>query len=80
MKRHGYRCALGSVYPFDAAIPSVGFAARYIIWNAKPGAIIVLHDGEERGTRTARVLSRVLPELQQRGFRIVSLSELTEMK
>ena len=77
MQRNGYRCALGSVYPFDVAIPSVGFAARYILRNTRPGAILVLHDGDQRGLRTARVLKRVLPDLRRRGFRIVTLSELT---
>ncbi|HJR18018.1 MAG TPA: polysaccharide deacetylase family protein [Gemmatimonadales bacterium] len=76
MSRHGYRCALGSVYPFDAAIPSVTWAGSYILRNARPGAIIVLHDGADRGRRTARVLARIVPELQARGYRIVSLSEL----
>jgi peptidoglycan-N-acetylglucosamine deacetylase len=76
MRQHGYRCALGSVYPFDATIPSGAWAARYILRNAKPGAIVVLHDGGSRGRRTARVLAEVLPELRRRGYRIVSLSEL----
>jgi peptidoglycan/xylan/chitin deacetylase (PgdA/CDA1 family) len=76
MRQHGYSCALGSVYPFDATIPSGAWAARYILRNAKPGAIVVLHDGGSRGRRTARVLAEVLPELRRRGYRIVSLSEL----
>jgi peptidoglycan-N-acetylglucosamine deacetylase len=76
MARHGYRCALGSVYPFDATIPSVWFAARYIIWHARPGAVVVLHDGGGRGQRTAKVLREILPELRRRGYRVVSLSEL----
>jgi len=76
MRQHGYRCALGSVYPFDATIPSVAWAARYIVRNAKSGAIVVLHDGGSRGRRTARILAEVLPELRRRGYRIVSLSEL----
>ena len=76
MTRHGYRCALGSVYPFDAAIPSVSWGTHYILRNARPGAIIVLHDGGRRGHRTARILAAVLPELRKRGYRIVSLSEL----
>jgi peptidoglycan/xylan/chitin deacetylase (PgdA/CDA1 family) len=76
MQRHGYRCALGSVYPFDATIPSVAWAARYILRNAKPGAIVVLHDGGSRGQRTVRILAKVLPELRRRGYRVVSLSEL----
>jgi peptidoglycan/xylan/chitin deacetylase (PgdA/CDA1 family) len=76
MQRHGYRCALGSVYPFDATIPSVAWATRYVLRNARPGAIVVLHDGGSRGRRTARVLAVVLPELRRRGYRVVSLSEL----
>ena len=76
MRRHGYRCALGSVYPFDATIPSAAFAARYIVRHARPGAVVVLHDGGSRGRRTAKVLSEVLPELRRRGYRVVSLSEL----
>lgn len=76
MQRHGYRCALGSVYPLDATIPSVAWAARYILRNAKPGAIVVLHDGGNRGQRTVRILAKVLPELRRRGYRVVSLSEL----
>lgn len=76
MQRHGYRCALGSVYPFDATIPSVTWAARHILRNVKPGAIVVLHDGRSRGQRTVRILAKVLPELRRRGYRVVSLSEL----
>ncbi len=76
MQRRGYRCALGSVYPYDATIPSAGFSRWYVLRNAEPGAILVLHDGGARGRRTALVLRQVLPELRRRGYRVVSLSEL----
>jgi peptidoglycan-N-acetylglucosamine deacetylase len=76
MRRHGYRCALGSVYPYDAAIPSVSWGASFILRNIHPGAIVVLHDGGARGHRTSAVLARVLPELRRLGYRVVSLSEL----
>jgi peptidoglycan/xylan/chitin deacetylase (PgdA/CDA1 family) len=76
MRRQGYRCALGSVYPFDAIVPSVSFAARYLLRNARPGAILVLHDAGARGRRTARILNEVLPELRRRGYRVVTLTEL----
>jgi hypothetical protein len=35
-----------------------------------------LHDAGARGRRTAQVLRTVLPELNRRGFRVVTLSEL----
>jgi len=76
MQRHGYRCVLGSVYPLDAAIPSVAWAAGHILRNARPGAIVVLHDGGSRGRRAARILAEVLPELRRRGYQVVSLSGL----
>jgi peptidoglycan-N-acetylglucosamine deacetylase len=76
MRRHGYQCALGSVYPYDAAISSATFSRWHILRNVRPGAILILHDGGSRGLRTARVLRAVLPELQRRGYQVVSLSEL----
>jgi peptidoglycan/xylan/chitin deacetylase (PgdA/CDA1 family) len=76
LQRYSYRCALGTVYPFDAQIRSERFAATYVLWNVRPGSIIVLHDHGGRGLRTATALASILPELQRRGFRVVTLSEL----
>jgi peptidoglycan/xylan/chitin deacetylase (PgdA/CDA1 family) len=80
LHQHGYRCALGSVYPFDPQIPSSWFASRYILRNVRPGSIIVLHDYGARGERTASALATVLPELNRRGLRVVTLSELLDMQ
>lgn len=76
LDKHDYRCVLGSVYPFDPQLPSSWFAARYVLWNAQPGSIIVLHDHGLRGERTVTALATILPELNRRGFRVVTLSEL----
>ena len=76
IERAGYRCALGSIYPFGAQLPSSRLASAFILANVRPGAIIVLHDGGARGRRTAKTLQRVLPALRERGYRVVSLSEL----
>ena len=78
LAKHDYRCVLGSIYPLDAHLPFPWLAARVILWQAKPGAIIILHDAGARGKRTARTLSLVLPELRKRGYRVVSLSELVK--
>ncbi len=76
-QKHHYRTALGDIFPYDTHLNSVQFAQQQILWNAKPGSIIVLHDGTtERGERTASTLRFVLPELQRRGYRVVTLSEL----
>ncbi len=74
----GYKCALGSVYPFDPFIPWVWFHVKHIFSNIKPGSIIILHDGEAKGQRTANTLNEILPVLKQKGFELVTLSELYE--
>jgi peptidoglycan/xylan/chitin deacetylase (PgdA/CDA1 family) len=79
IQKHGYQCALGSVYPFDPQIPSSWFATHYVMWNIQPGSIIVLHDYGKRGERTSETLGVILPELNSRGFRVVTLSDLMDM-
>ena len=76
IEREGYRCALGSVYPYDAHVPSARLAAAYILANTRPGAVIILHEGGSRGCRTVEVLRQVLPVLGARGYRVVTLSQL----
>ena len=77
MQHRGYQCALGSVYPYDAEIPSSRFTSAFVLAHVRPGAIIVLHDRGARGRRTAAALHRILPALRRRGLRVVTLSELT---
>jgi len=79
LERAGYRCALGSVYPYDGGATWPPLAAAYILANTRPGAIIVLHEGDARGARAVSILRRVLPELRARGYRLVTLSELVAL-
>ncbi len=75
LRPYAYRCVLGSAYPEDLlSFPS--YLAYHILFNTQPGSIIVLHDGSEQRARTVTVLERVLPELQRRGYRVVTVSEL----
>lgn len=79
VQKHGYECALGNVYPFDPQIPSSWFATRYVLWKVQPGSIIVLHDYGGCGKRTTEALATILPELNRRGLRVVTLSELVDL-
>lgn len=74
----GYRVALGSVYPYDALLASPDFSRRFVLWNVRPGSIIVLHDGPGRGSRTVQVLREVLPALKAEGYEILALQSLSE--
>ncbi|MEB3161546.1 MAG: chitin deacetylase family protein [Synechocystis sp.] len=75
-KKHGYQTALGSVFPYDTLIESTWFAINHILFNIRPGSIIVLHDGNSRGQNTAKTLAKILPILKTRGYTFVTLSEL----
>ncbi len=76
LRRHGYRCALGSAYAYDTHVRSAWYVSRHILRHARPGSVIILHDGGESRRQTVAVLGRVLPELGRRGYRVVTLSEL----
>lgn len=80
IKKYGYQCALGSVYPYDPQLGFSWFSANYVLWKVKPGAVIVLHDYDTRGHRTAKALEIILPELEERGYQVVTLSELAAIK
>lgn len=80
IKKHDYRCALGSVYPYDPQVGMSWFSAYYVLWKIKPGAVIVLHDFDRRGERTAKALRIILPALESRGYSVVTLSELNALQ
>ncbi len=77
-KKHGYRVALGSIFPYDTHISSSWFATQQISLNVRPGSIIVLHDGGSRGKRTAETLTKIIPRLKEKGYKFVTLSELVK--
>jgi peptidoglycan/xylan/chitin deacetylase (PgdA/CDA1 family) len=71
---------LWSIDPEDWKAPPADAIAEHVLQEARAGAIVDLHDGWGRteGTRqpTVEALERLVPELQSRGFRLVSVSEL----
>ncbi|MCG2796471.1 MAG: polysaccharide deacetylase family protein [Actinomycetia bacterium] len=54
---------------------TVDFQVNNILGNLRPGAIILFHFG---GYNTYEVLSRVIPEIQRRGYEVTSLSRVLE--
>lgn len=71
--RLGYRLVLGNVYPHDPQIPFWRVNASHILSMLQPGAIIICHD---RRSWTAPMLRGALPEIQSRGYRIVTVTDL----
>lgn len=81
VESHGYRTALGSLFPLDTLFKSQGaYIAKYLLWRVHPGSIIILHDRGPQKLQTAEVLRILLPNLKIRGFRVTTLSELLGLK
>ncbi|KAF4772394.1 hypothetical protein HAV15_004835 [Penicillium sp. str.  len=73
VKELGYQLVLGDVYPHDPQVPSWKLNASHILSMVKPGSIIICHDRREW---TVPMLQKVLPELNRRGYRVVTVSGL----
>lgn len=73
VQKLGYSLVLGGVYPHDPQISYAWINARHILSMVRPGSIIICHD---RRPWTQPMLQKVLPELNRRGYRVVSISEL----
>lgn len=73
LSRLGYRLVLGSIYPHDPQIPFWRVNAKHILSMIRPGGIIICHD---RRSWTIPMLRKVLPEIQLKGYRIVTVTEL----
>eukprot|EP00250_Pteridium_aquilinum_P007366 c17100_g1_i1 orf=293-715(+) len=78
---HGYKTALGSLFPLDTLFTNEGEnIAKYLLWRVYNGAIIILHDRGPQKLQTAKVLRILLPNLRKRGFSVVTLSELLKLQ
>ena len=76
LQAEGYRLALGSVFPWDTFHPPLAFLRWFVLRNAHPGAIVVLHDRPDTIEATLATLKVVVPELRRRGYSFVSLDAL----
>jgi peptidoglycan-N-acetylglucosamine deacetylase len=76
--QRGYKLVLGSIFPWDTFHPPAWFLRAFLLCNAHPGGIIVMHDRPDTINATIATLEEVLPKLKQRGFHFVSLESLLE--
>jgi peptidoglycan/xylan/chitin deacetylase (PgdA/CDA1 family) len=76
VREHGYRCVLGSAYPFDPAHPPSDYIRWLVVKNLEPGVIVILHDGIPDPSRMLAALDDILAAGRQKGLRFVTVSEL----
>lgn len=56
--------------------PGVDYIVHKVLDNARNGDIILFHDHVNDSMQTVRALETILPALQERGFRMVTVSQL----
>lgn len=76
----GYQAVLGDVYPRDPHLPGKEKIVDRVLQRTVAGSIIILHDGGNTRrvdrTQTLEALSEIIPQLKNRGFEFLTLSEL----
>lgn len=81
-KNNGYTVILWSWHQDtkDWRSPGVESIADRVLNNARNGDIVLMHDNVKGSNQTYHALKRILPELRERGFRFVTVSELIRNK
>jgi peptidoglycan-N-acetylglucosamine deacetylase len=62
--------------PFDYELPGADAIYRRVVDSARPGSIKVMHDGGGDRSQTVAAMRRIVPALQHRGYRLVTVTEL----
>ncbi|MBD3220908.1 polysaccharide deacetylase family protein [bacterium] len=75
LHENGYRACLSSVYPLDLAAPPT-VTVWHTVNNARPGAILVLHDGGPARAQNVAILDELLDRLAEKGYAVLTVSEL----
>ena len=53
---------------------------KRVVEKAKPGAIILMHDGGGDRSKTVQALPQIIDQLTQRGYQFVTIPEMLQMK
>lgn len=80
VEQSGYKTVVGDVYPRDSHMPGKDKIVDRVLSRVLKGSIIILHDGGNSNhidrSQTIGAVDRIIPELRERGFEFVTLSEL----
>jgi peptidoglycan/xylan/chitin deacetylase (PgdA/CDA1 family) len=66
------------VDPHDYETPGAETIHRRVVRRVQPGSIVLLHDHRRALEQTAVALDMMVPELRERGYQFVTVSELLD--
>lgn len=76
-KQKGYKVILWSIDPHDWQRPSTEKVVDFVIKEAKPGSIVLLHDGQYP-LPTPHAIGTIIDTLRKDGYEFVTVSELLQ--
>ena len=74
----GLTVALWNIDPQDWLRPGADAIADHTVRHAKPGSVVVLHDGGGERSQTIQATATMIARLQQAGFTLVTMEEMYE--
>jgi len=74
-----YAIIMWSIDTKDFQQPTATVLANRVLNQARPGDIVLMHDGGGNRSKTIEALKIIIPELQKRGYRFVTVSELLSL-
>jgi len=74
-----YAVAMWSSDARESSFSSSGALVNNVLSTAKPGGIVLLHDGGGNRSATVQALPIIIAQLKQQGYKFVTLPELLEL-
>lgn len=75
-----YATLMWSADSRDFQRPAPTTMVNTVLKNARPGGIVLLHDGGGDRTNTVKALPQIIAKLKQQGYSFVTIPELLEME
>lgn len=79
-KKNNYLVAMWSADSIDYTRPSVERLVRNVMREAKPGGMVLMHDGGGDRSPTVAALPIIIEKLRSQGYKFVTVPELFEMQ
>nr|WP_228014613.1 polysaccharide deacetylase family protein [Fortiea sp. LEGE XX443] len=75
-----YAIVMWSSDSVDYSLPAVPKLIDNVFRQAKPGGIVLMHDGGGNRSRTVQALPEIINRFRKQGYRFVTIPELLEME
>ncbi|HEY9691514.1 MAG TPA: polysaccharide deacetylase family protein [Oculatellaceae cyanobacterium] len=79
-KKHKYFVAMWSSDSRDYSRPSVPGLVKNVLKDAKPGGMVLMHDGGGDRAHTIKALPIIISQLKKRGYKFVTVPELLDLQ